>query len=258
LFSILINIDKLLNMNQILRNGLFGFLLVGLVMGQSSAWAAQEEHFDYPELSVVPRASDRIQMEADKEDESRWTTFLPLQVSALATLGSGIASLQARDRSYGLSGVGVGAGWLAITTILSLSYRPYTSALNELPTKKGTVREQLTRERAAEEEIQRIASLGEKLKWISVLTELGASFYMLSSDDPSLTSSNSMISPKTIAAASAVLALTPLFFRFHWSEVRSQQAEYKKKIYGPVAGATLLQDPSTKQLTPGFSVSFRF
>src|SRR5207253_1315087 len=44
---------------------------------------------DYPELQVVPRATDRMVMETQNEREYGWVAFWPYQVSSIATLMAG-------------------------------------------------------------------------------------------------------------------------------------------------------------------------
>ena len=61
-----------------------------------------------------------------------------------------------------------------------------------------------------------------------------------------------------LAGVSAVASLTPLIFKHRWEETESLQEEYKRRIYAPVAGPTLLTDPSGLSLSPGVSLSLRF
>ncbi|MCM2279206.1 MAG: hypothetical protein NDJ89_14110 [Oligoflexia bacterium] len=214
------------------------------------------ETFDYPELLVTPRASDRLELEARKEQESRWFTHLTLQVPALATLAAGIAQDVDRtkdpDNRSSLAGVVVGGGWLALTLALNLAEGPYSAAHREVsPMPKKSVREQLTRERFAEEAIRKQAGLSERLRWLSVATNAGASVYLLAKAKDNTFS-------KVLDAVSLAVAFTPVVFAHPWRDVAREQADYKKRIYGPVAGAAILAEPGTERLVPGVQLSLRF
>jgi hypothetical protein len=229
----------------------------------ASASAATPEQFDYPELTVTPRASDRLQMEAQKEPDHKWTTFLPIQTSAAATLVAGVLANDPNNFTGFITGVSVGGAWLVTSTLLALTYTPYSSAYSEVsPLPKGTVREQLTRERMAEESINRIARVGERIKWISFSTNLAASVFMLLQGKNNLANATPTYSPAGLMTGSevvsAVFAFAPLFMRFYWSDVRDQQENYKKRIYGPVATSTVFYDSGTRTYVPGFSLSLRF
>lgn len=213
--------------------------------------------FDYPELSVVPRASDRLKTEAEREENQRYFDYLPIQLSAAATLASGIVGMNPHDPAPAYIATGVGAGWLLLTTSMSLFYQPYRSSLQGLETvPRGTVRDQLTRERAAEVEIQRLSRLGTKLKWLSLVSNFGSSLLVLSAErrdkKPGFDYLDGMV------LGSAILALTPLIFPFHWGDVADEQQDFKKRIYAPVAKATVFQDPVTRSLIPGLAISMRF
>src|SRR4051812_609667 len=78
------------------------FFLLLYSLGQTLSKTAYAEtvptnsdnyEYDYPELSVVPRASDRIKNESEMEAGKKLTTFLPVQISSLATLVTGILSM---------------------------------------------------------------------------------------------------------------------------------------------------------------------
>jgi hypothetical protein len=220
--------------------------------------ARAADTFEYPELMVAPRASERREMEARTEAESRWSRLAPLQVSALATLAAGIAQsggVDARNdpgKRSPIAGIAVGGGWLAATLILSATYRPYESGSAEIKAlPKGSPREQLVRERMAEESLERAASLGKRLKWISAATNLGAGIYMMSNAQDGTFA-------KTADAVAMALSLTPLIFPMRWELVACEQNEYKKKIYAPIAAAGALVEPLTGRPAPGLAISFSF
>jgi hypothetical protein len=225
-----------------------------------SAWGdthvrvpASVDTYDYPELSVVPRASARIESEAQSESGRSWNTYLPIQLSAAVTLAAGCMSMDPASNYPGIVGIIAGGSWLATTTILALAYRPYESGWNEISAlPKGTTREQLTRERAAEASIRSAASLGTKLRWISFATNLVSSAYMLAATK---SASGPVIGVQLAAAA---FSLTPILFRFHWHDVADDQQDYKKRVYAPVASPTFFVDPVTHDLTPGVALSWAF
>ncbi len=55
---------------------------------------------DYPELQVVPRASERLQMDVAKEQEKGWYLFWPFHVASGTTL---LAALMHKNRFNPLS-----------------------------------------------------------------------------------------------------------------------------------------------------------
>jgi hypothetical protein len=228
------------------------------IAGFEPTHAAGAEQYDYPELSVVPRASDRIHLEAEKEGSRQWVDFIPIQLSAVATLAAGVVSNNSNSPGASYVGIGVGGAWLLTSVVLAASYHPYTSAdqaVSVLP--KGSIREQLTRERISEEEIQSISAAGERLKWLSVVSNLGTSIYLLSRSDSGIDQSKKNLM-KGFQIAAAVASLTPLVFGFHWHDVYVEQKEYKKRIYAPVANATVFVDPSTQKMIPGLVLSMGF
>jgi hypothetical protein len=224
----------------------------------------------YPELQVTPRASDRIGLERKYEADNAWTAHLPVQVSALSTLVAGVMiqgadldpDLTGDDKTdaedaqkyAGLLGIGVGAAWLGITYWASSQYRPYAKAYKEVKRIKGkSKRAQLTRERLAEEELNRLRTLGKRIRWISAISNFAASSYMGSVDvDPEARM------PQLVANLSAAVSLLPLFLPYRWEHVADEQESYKKKIYGPVSYAPIMMDPFVGTRASGMSLQFTF
>jgi hypothetical protein len=209
-----------------------------------NAWgeAAQSEpvRLQYPELQVTPLASQRLDMEAQKESSLAWTTHLPIQVSALSTIAAGAMMLgENKDQMSGdhkdqanyaaLTGLAVGAGWLGVTTYMASNYRPYATGQQEvaaLAPGKGKDKEALVRERMAEEAIDRAASVGRRLTWLSVATNLAANGYIIGSSDNNGT--------KAVAGLAALTAFAPVLFSYRWNHVAAQHELYKKRIYAPI------------------------
>jgi hypothetical protein len=243
-----------------LRRRLIGIASISLALSAPSlAQAAQQgTDFDYPELQVTPRASERIATEAARESSTRWLSFAPFQVSAAATLTAGIAQLANPDPGKdpqgvsGLAGTIVGGTWLVTTFALEAMYHPYASAeqdISGMPTK--TPREQLVRERYAEEAIHSASRLAWRLKWLSVLTNLGSNLYMV-------TQAKSQTFSQVMDGVGAAFAFAPLVFRTHWQDVADEQESYKKRIYAPIASATVLREPGTNSVAPGAVLMMSF
>ena len=219
----------------------------------------------YPELEVTPRASARLLLEAKKEKSRRWETHFPVQVSGLATLtaallangrpakgSDGSVDESTNDNNGYSSTVGliIGGGWLAATSYLALKYQPYAkghSQVRRLPAK--TKREQLTRERLAEEWLRKPAQLATKLKWISVISNFAASAFIAGNGDDDVA---------VAGAVSGLLAFTPLLFEYRWTDVYNQHQEYKKKIYGPIGHVRPIQGKDGLDLVPGVSLAMTF
>lgn len=229
-------------------------------MGRASA---ADSGFEYPELSVVPRATDRIQMEAQKDREQRWRTHLPLLAPALGNLLAGTTLILNGTRSdthpedthsqvAPWVGMGVGLAWTAL--ILGVVDRQdfYQEGINEAAKiQVKTPRDQLLRERLAEESIHRARSLARKLKWLSAVSNLGASAFMISSAKEKSISSY-------VAIGAAASAFIPFLFPLRWEKTESIHEDYKRRIYAPLAGAALLSDPTGTSFVPGLSLAFRF
>lgn len=225
--------------------------ITALIALQGISSAAEMQ---YPELQVTPRASERIEIEARNERRTQWTKHWPIALSGLTTLVAG-AAFQAKDpenTNARIAGLAVGAGWVGMAVVLSAVYTPYQSASEELKKYPSrTPREQLVRERLAEEDMESAARLGRRLKWLSLFSNLGASAYMVTSAEKSSFS-------QVMAGVAAVASITPLIFRYSWETIDDDQKEYKKKVYGPIASAGFLPDVSRGTLVPGLNLALAF
>lgn len=213
----------------------------------------------YPELMVTPKASERLKREAALEKRSHWQEFLPLQATGLTTLLAGITAHSDLDKDKDKDGIGpklamvVGGSWIAVSTWMQFSYRPYINGYREtakLP--YGSKREQLAAERYAEEKIDNAAALARKLKWLSFGTNLAASAYALSSAESDSTGQG-------VAAFGVLASAVPLLFPMKWEQVSEDQRSYKKKIFGPISFSnTMLLDPGTLRPVMGMGVFTTF
>lgn len=235
------------------------FLLFSSLSGY---WCqAKESGFDYPELSVVPLASDRLIQQKDADRVEGWKTHANILFPATLTFIAGagllaegprVGSQSDLHRAAPYIGMGVGALWWLATTVWIHPMDHYGKGLEETSRISGkSTRDLLTRERMAEESIRRAAKTARRMKWISVVSNLAASALMGSAGKPDGWSN-------ALAGVSAAASLTPLIFKHRWEETESLQEEYKRRIYAPVAGPTLLTDPSGLSLSPGVSLSLRF
>ena len=249
-------------MKSKLRLVFCGVISICLNFSTNSAFAS-ETNFEYPELSVVPRASEQIVTESNHEKDHPIKTHLPLLVPATATFVTGLALLSAGTKSSEDStnvgakyapwiGMGVGAAWWALSYAV-LDHLDYygegSSEVAKLPTK--TQREQILRERRAEESIAQAGATARRLKWISIISNLGASGFMAGA-------AKEKTFPVYLAVTSAITAFTPLLFPHRWETVESMQQDYKKRIYAPVIGATLLPSPTHASLLPGLLLALQF
>lgn len=232
-------------------------LLVCLICFSFSKIALSETALSYPELDVTPRATERLNMLVEKEKNSNLFSQLPMQISALSTLTTGILQLGSIDESKDKlkkspnAGLIVGAAWLGVNYYVGQKYQIYSNTLAEVNKVTGkTTRDQLIRERLAEEGINRAASLAVRLKWISVATNFGANAFMLSKVKKETAA-------QYVGAVSLLASFAPVFFVSEWETVANDQKSYKKKVYGPIF-TTSLFETSAGKFSPGLLLTSTF
>lgn len=240
--------------------------MVGLALSALSAQAAQDT-FEYPELAVTPRASDRLNLEIQREAEGRSVSYLPLQISGGMTVLTGLMTLPYgyRDTSTGgaapqalaAAGTAIAIGSITIaSTFLLKNSRPYATGAEEVKRVNGSsVRDQLTRERFAEEALASASANGWKITIASTVLNMGASgFCMLMNQSGTM--------GQFTAIAGMVGSLLPLVLKFRWMDVYSDHLDYKKRIYGPVtlinAGPMMGYDAGTGRPIPMAGVALAF
>ena len=198
--------------------------------------------FDYPELQVVPRASERLQSEAEVESNDRiydyWPTIVPSALTLIngaQLMGSKRADLSPKEKDEAdwsaRTGILIGAGGLA------LSYHYYNrtesqKALAEnkkiqIPGKRG----QLYRERLAEEFLAEQASFDRKLIWMGAFLNLASNAWMadFSTDDN-----------KAFAAVGALSSFLPLIFKQRSIKNFENHKRAKSRIYIPLSGVLMV------------------
>lgn len=233
------------------------FAYINLSFAEESS-GATEDRLSYPELEVAPRATERVQIEARKELRGRWLVHLPIQASSVLTLvAAGMAKEKAdlsqdektkfderiQNANY------VGAGWLITSTLMAGLYKPYTSGIKEL--KQISVkskRDELTRERIAEEILYRPATVAKAMKWFSVITQVAVNAALIDNNEDK---------SAAVAAVAMIGAFAPVIFNHAWIENADNHRLYKKRIYGPIAGPVLLQE-SASQYALGYGLSYSF
>lgn len=215
---------------------------------------------DYPELQVVPRASERLRIEAREEDRKWFYTHWPIEISGLATLAVGLQGksqlrpeLSESEKSDASTVAtvtqAVGAGWLVAGVVLGLQ-KPYLSGLSSLSRFNGKDRRSvLLRERLAEEALEKPARIMRPLQVASVVTNAGMSVLMgrYMTDEGRL-----------LAGVSAILAFLPFVFEDHTIRVYEKHLEYKKKIYGPLTSTGLGYDEKNQAFYPTTTLTWMF
>jgi hypothetical protein len=222
-------------------------LFSSLVFSQDKA-AAKESALDalnYPELEVVPRATDRLEQEF--RGEGSFKAYWPYYVAGIGALWAGNGQkgkykegeaennyelTEAQQKTSDLTAVSVsavGAGWIGLALYLG-SRRYYAYALAETRNIKGTdKRSQLQKERIAEEAMESSALLHKKVMYLMTGLQIATTGYMISSWSTPETKNN--------ATLSLLTAFLPLIFQHDYIYQYSKHQEYKRKIYAPLVGA---------------------
>lgn len=231
-------------------------LISTLCIFVSSVFAA-ETTLSYPELDVTPRATERLKMLVEKEKTSHIMSQLPMQMSAISTLATGLMQLgnvntdKDPQKKSPNAGIIVGAAWLGINYYVGQRYHIYESTMSDVKKIPGeTPRDQLMRERIAEEGINRAAHMAVRMKWISVATNFSANAFMLSKVKKETAA-------QYVGAFSLVASFAPILFISEWEQVALDQNAYKKKVYGPIF-TTSVFETSEGKFSPGLLLSYSF
>ncbi len=218
------------------------------------------ESMGYPELQVVPRASERLGLEARAEDSTFLFTHWPIELSALTTLYVGMTAkgrwrtdLTVKEKkdatTISAATSAVGAGWL-IGAIIVGAQRPYhvgQKAINKYTGKDE--RSTLLRERLAEEALERPAKTMRMLQTLAVISNASVNV---------ATAIHANESGTVMAGIGVLLAFLPWMFEDHNISVYDKHIEYKKKIYAPLRSASLSFDPVTRTVTPVTQLTWTF
>ncbi|SMF49764.1 hypothetical protein [Pseudobacteriovorax antillogorgiicola] len=217
--------------------------------------------FDYPELLVSPSALETLEQEAREENNERWLVHAQTQVPAIINLFTGIRAMgegapegepetrATEINNSGLVAASIGGGWLGVTIGMSLFYSPYRNdyfRVRKLPGKSK--REQLIRERRAEESLESAARMAKRLRYIGAVVNFGAAVSVLSATEDQQT--------RAQGAFALLSCALPLIFDYSWSITYQRHLDYKKKIYSPIVELQML--PEAGVLQPALSLAWRF
>jgi len=243
-------------MNALAKN----FLLTIIVfLISSNIWAANKAaEYEYPELMVVPSASNRLKELAKREGRRGIMANWHRQMSAMTTLVAGalmmgdVDPIEDEDENSPKFGLIIGASWLGANWYLGNKKPIYARGYNrikKMPTK--TARQRLARERYAEEVLNDYGSFDKQLNWISMGTNFVANIFMLTSaiDDSK---------GKLFSILGAIASITPMIFEGDWERNKRIHEEYKRKVYSPIVGMNLMKVPGHNKLTMGPSLLFRW
>lgn len=234
-----------------------------ILLGVSSPLLGQQTQYDYPELLVSPRASERLAEESKAEKGNRWFVNATTQAPALLNLFTGLRAMNEGPEAggndedaeninnAGLMSTAIGAGWLGLTAGLSLWYSPYHAdyrIVKKLPSKNKRLK--LNRERRAEEALEDAANFGKRLNYIGAALNLGAAAAVLGSTNDSQT--------RIQAAMSAGACILPLIFDHPWVKTYEKHRDYKKKIYAPLVRMEYTPSLQQGELAPALSFSWKF
>jgi hypothetical protein len=212
----------------------------------------------YPELQVVPRASERLKIEAKQEASTWYVEHWPVELSGLATLAVGMMATKKDDLNskqkddadtVSMLTKGVGLGWIVGGVLLG-AQKPYGHGKKAVDKVTGKdERAALLRERLSEEALERPAKTMRILRHVAVVTNFTMNVATMAyADDKSLVT----------AGVAAVLAFLPYMFEDPSIAVYDKHIEYKKKIYTPLKGASVYIDPETHKLTPMSTLVWNF
>lgn len=191
---------------------------------------------DYPELQVVPRASERLVMETVAARSQNALMLFPYVASSTMTLVSGVAVNTHLKPDFSNSenndvqlatkfAMGVGAAGLGLVYWFSANDM-YGATLAQIRSLKNKDRRtELLKERLAEEAFEKTAQMARQWKWIFAATNFVASARLI---DKSTGDNN------IFPSLSLVTSLLPLFITTNYEVNYLKQQEYKRRIYVPL------------------------
>lgn len=237
-------------------------LFIGVVFIANAGLEPQARavEMDYPEFSIVPRYSDRLEAEAKAEPLKKWGAVAALATPFAASMAVGASLFNPRMAMAYWTPFGIGTVGLVGVGLFGAFLQPYANGLAIVaPLKNGTLREKLYRERVAEEQIEATARMGNRLRWFSAILNLTANGFTIANyvgtPDADV---GAGVKPLgiVVGGVGALIALTPLIFRPYWIDVADEQASYRKRIFAPVASVTLF--PVGTGYVPGVLVGAQF
>ena len=215
---------------------------------------------DYPELQVVPRASERLALEAGAVRDKGVMLLFPYVASSAMTLSSGlivgsslkpILDADERARAVTNSKLAIGVGAIGLGMVYWYTYADhYGTALTQIRNFKNRDRRtELLKERLAEEAFEKSANLITQWKWIFTLTNL-----VVSAQLTDKTTGDTNVIPSLSVAA----ALLPLVITTGYETHYSKQLEYKRKIYVPLTWFDYGYNPAVAGWQPQLNAVWTF
>lgn len=218
---------------------------------------------DYPELQVVPKASERLQLDGRMEADNGYVSiFWPFHLASGTTML--IALLHKNkfkpnsenDETYRKNAdfkvnaaAGISAAWFGLTYFVSAS-QPYSSALKTINQSKGNDKKTLLlRERLAEEAMQKPAELMKMLTYLSTITNFIAVAGMsdMVNDDYNL-----------YVGLGLLTSFIPMIFKNRYIENYEKHLEYKRKIYAPVVFTDIYKANQYANWSPRLVLQWNF
>lgn len=215
---------------------------------------------DYPELQVVPRASERLLIESQKNKDKGIVLLLPYVIPSVFTLVSGAVatgglrdSLSASDRDDAQKGasaaIGIGALSLGIAYwyVQADQYGETAGQLRGLKSKDR--RTELFKERMSEEAFERSFQQFSKAKWIFAVSHFLANAALAGK----IEGDNNVI-----PVLGMVTAWAPLLFSTDYETNYQKQLDYKKRIYVPLTMMDIKYNSQTQAWVPQTSFVWQF
>ena len=215
---------------------------------------------DYPELQVVPRASERLAMESAAVKDRGTMLLFPFMASSVMTLTSGFVvgsslrtDLSPKDKEDATTAsklaVGMGAAGLGLLYWYSSSDSYGTTLAQIRGFKNKDRRTELLKERLAEEAFEKSANMISQWKWVFAAANLVASAQLTGKS----TGDNNIIPSLSIAAS-----LLPLFITTSYETNYNKQLEYKRRIYVPLTWFDYGYNPSVTSWQPQLNAVWTF
>lgn len=215
---------------------------------------------DYPELQVVPRASERLAMEsAAVKEHGVWLLF-PYLASSAMTLSSGLAvganlrtdfsENEKRDATINSSlATGIGAAGIGLIYWFTNSDN-YGSTLTQIRNMKNKDRRtELLKERLSEEAFEKSANTISQWKWVFAATNFIASAQL---------TGKSRGDNNIIPSLSIVASLLPLFMTSGYETNFNKQQEYKRRIYVPLTWFDYQYNATQASMQPQLNAVWTF
>lgn len=215
---------------------------------------------DYPELQVVPRASERLALEAGAVRDRGVMLLFPYMASSVMTLSSGLlvnSSIRAeivggeRQDAVNSAKLAMGVGAIGLGLVYWYSHTDnYGATLAQIRSFKNRDRRtELFKERLAEEAFEKSAAMITQWKWIFAATNFLASAGLTgkSSGDTNL-----------VPSLSVAASLLPLLITTSYETNYQKQLEYKRKIYVPLTWFDYGYNPQVSSWQPQLHAIWTF